>query len=430
MRLHPSYKNALIRDFGREKAQEIVNAYDYKAVHGLRINPLKAIPVDFEGRQSLINPEVFIADNYSQTVTHPYHHAGCYYIQDPSATTPVLALDVQYQDIVLDMCAAPGGKTTQILSKLTTGFLISNEVDGKRNQRLVANLDRWGAENCVVVQASTNKLAEEFPNTFDKILLDAPCSGEGLYRRTPEFALEYKEETIIALSKLQRELLEDAYRMIKNDGVIVYSTCTLNLVENEGVIQQFLETHSECYLEPYSLNTAEAGYGQLGNQVMRFFPNTLGEGHFVARIRIRKNEDSQSLHFHDANIQSIDLYDRVLEGNFRKRDTHLYGLKSRGFLKTSLKVTRDGVHMGEFKKNFFDYHHALSQSVSFADDFDHVELNLEQAYRYLYGHPIPTSVKGIHCVNYDNHSLGFVKGDGKRGNNRYPKGIRNKFDTY
>ncbi|MBK2403398.1 hypothetical protein GTU75_00555 [Erysipelothrix rhusiopathiae] len=431
MKLTADYKEMLIESFGEAQFQKIVEAYQMDSVHGLRLNPLKPCTLPFSGTESLINHQILIPDDYAKTVTHPLSHAGCYYIQDPTATTPVTALHVEPHDIVLDLCAAPGGKTTQILSTLTTGFLISNEIDSKRNIKLQHNYDRWGSERGVVTQMDTDDLVHILANTFDKVLLDAPCSGEGLYRRTPDFALEYKKSEALRFSVLQKHLLENAFTACIDGGVIVYSTCTLNFHENEHVILSFLEEHPECQLEVVDLPEKNDGYLGLGNKVSRYFPSKDGEGHFIARIRVSKsNKERHQLKFGKHKPTPFDCFDRTLVGNIKERAGKLYGLRHRGFLEEPLHITRDGVFMGEIKKNRIEYSHTLAQSLNFTDAFEHLELDLESAYRYLYGHPVRTPIQGMHCVTYKGHVLGFVKGDGKKGNNRYPKGLRNNFESY
>lgn len=431
MKLTADYQKMLIESFGEPQYQKIIAAYQMDSVHGLRLNPLKPCVLPFSGTASRIDPTILIPDDYAKTVTHPLSHAGCYYIQDPTATTPVSALRVEPNDIVLDLCAAPGGKTTQILSALTTGFLISNEIDSKRNIKLQHNYDRWGSERGVVTQMDTDELVDKLNNTFDKVLLDAPCSGEGLYRRTPDFALEFKNSEALRFSRLQKQLLENAFRACVDGGVIVYSTCTLNFHENEQVILSFLEEHPKCQLEPVDLSEKSSGYLGLGEQVARYFPSKEGEGHFIARIRVYKENTSRHLlNFGINEPSSFNCFDRKLVGNIQEKSGKIYGLRHRGFLDEPLHITRDGVFIGEIKKNRIEYSHTLAQSLNFTDVFEQLELDLETAYRYLYGHPINTTIKGIHCVTYQGHVLGFVKGDGKKGNNRYPKGLRNKFESY
>lgn len=430
MKLNPQYKSMLESTFGADLSHQIEEAYNLESVHGYRMNSLKMVNPFENDIPSPLNSDVYLPNQYSRLVTHPFHHAGGYYIQDPSASMPVVALNLQPTDRVLDLCAAPGGKSTYILTKISEGFLVANEVDSKRNQKLCHNFDRWGHENVVVIQNSTEQIAKALPNSFDKVLLDAPCSGEGLFRRDPEFALEYQPQNAMGFAKLQKELLEDAYQCVKDGGTLVYSTCTLNLHENEGVIKHFLENHPECSLIPLNLPEGREGYEDFGKSVTRYFPSADAEGHFIAALKIHKHESENELTFKPFKESSFDFFDRKIEGHFISKGDFVYGLKNRGAFKSSLNIKRDGVLMGVMKKKHFDYDHALSQSVSFKNDFESIELSLEDAYRYLYGHPINTPIKGIHCVTYNGLSLGFVKGDGKRGNNRYPKGLRNRFEDY
>lgn len=430
MEINKDFETMLEKTLGEEIQQKILKAYDLEPVRGIRFNSKKYSENPFEGYPSPLNSEIFIPKNYSKTVTHPLHHAGAYYIQDPSATTPVVALGLEPRDIVLDLCAAPGGKSTYILDKITDGFLISNDIDFKRNQKLVHNMDRWGHENVTVINTNTAAIAKEWPSTFDKVLLDAPCSGEGLYRRDRGFAKSYKYETAYEFASLQKELIQDAYSAVKHGGIIVYSTCTLNALENEGVVNDFLDKHPLCYLEDAELTGGYKGLMGLDKSV-RFIPDENGEGHFVARIRINKEvEEVNELTFKSFSPSVIELDKCQFEGNFKTVGEAIYGLKTRGFLKTKLPITRDGVLLGYKKKSHFEFEHALSQSINFKDSFNHLEVGLEDAYKYLYGYQIESNIKGLFCVTYGSHSLGFAKGNGIQANNRYPKGLRNKFLTY
>ncbi|QIK57503.1 hypothetical protein G7059_06435 [Erysipelothrix sp. HDW6A] len=425
-----SYKDMLLNLAGAELTHKILEAYQFEPIRGIRFNSQKYVENPFPGVKSRLNDEVWIADAYAATVTHPFHHAGCYYIQDPSATTPVLALDLNESDIVLDMCAAPGGKSTYILDKIPHGFLISNDIDKKRNLKLCENLDRWGVENVVVVCNESKDLVEEFESVFDKVLLDAPCSGEGLFRKDKDFMEHYDSSTAFKMAAIQKELLIDAYHCVKDNGVIVYSTCTLNDVENELVILDFLSKYPSCELETLNFENSYPGYHGLGTKVTRYFPNEDGEGHFVARIRVHKASSHNELQFSKIKYKKFQLESLKLHGNFRTIGSKQYGTRNRGFLKTSLNVMKDGTLISDDKGRYYDVNHALSQSIVFAEDIPSYECSLEEAYRYLNGQQLNLKLKGFYCIKYLGNSLGFIKGDGKRANNRYPKHLRNRFETY
>ena len=430
MNINKDFEKMLLETFGESLKSKILSAYALEPVRGIRFNKEKFADNPFLGNKSELNDEIFIPSNYAQSVTHPLHHAGVYYIQDPSASTPVVALQLDESDIVLDMCAAPGGKSTYILNHIPKGFLISNDIDSKRNQKLVHNMDRWGHENVSVVNTDTSSIAKEWPSTFDKVLLDAPCSGEGLYRRDRAFASSYKFDTAYEFASLQKKLLEDAYSACKHLGIIVYSTCTLNAIENEGVLEDFFNNHPECYLEDTGLKGGNPGLNGL-SRALRYVPDEHGEGHFIARIKVIKEKtEANQLIFKAFNKTSLELDKIIFEGCFKTVGEAVYGLKSRGFLKTKLPITRDGVLFGYKKKSHFEFDHALSQSVAFKNDFKQLELSLEDAYKYLYGYQIETAQRGLFCVTFKSHSLGFAKGNGNQANNRYPKGLRNKFLTY
>ncbi|CAM3574143.1 methyltransferase RsmF C-terminal domain-like protein [Erysipelothrix urinaevulpis] len=416
--------------FSKDRLDQLKFDLERPAIYGVRLNPYKVIQIDdIEGELSLLNENVFIPKEYKPMVHHPYHHAGAYYIQDPSSSLPVEYLDLKPNDVVLDMCAAPGGKSSQILSSIPNGFLIANEIDSKRNKKLQTNLGRWGVENYVVTQEDGRSLSLKLNNCFDKILLDAPCSGEGLIRRKKDYTFSYDEKRVQAFANLQQELLESAYQLAKNQATIVYSTCTLNAIENEDVLKQFLTLHPECKLEPIEHPFKEPGLNGF-HQAARFFPSQHGEGQFMAKIKIYKNESSQELHFKPGKEEKRLIEAIEFEACFEERNQKLYGLKTRGFLDEPLAITQDGTEIASIKKNRFDFHHNVSQSLYFQTNFPIHNCTHSQAYHYLNGQTVASELKGYCVMSYKGLVLGLGKGNGKHINNRYPKQLRNRFLNY
>ena len=193
---------------------------------GLRINLKKADKDEFN---HLDKPSRFCKESYyvdKPLGNHPLHICGCFYLQEPSASSAVEVLDVKEDDYVLDLCAAPGGKSTQIASHLKNGYLVSNEIDSKRAQILLSNMERMGVKNMAVTNTSVDRLAKVFHNCFDKILVDAPCSGEGMIKKHDAALNHWSIENIKLCAARQKEILEYAYSMLKPNGILVYSTCT------------------------------------------------------------------------------------------------------------------------------------------------------------------------------------------------------------
>ncbi|AMC94598.1 hypothetical protein AOC36_11625 [Erysipelothrix larvae] len=427
MELHAEFIKMIYKEFDDETATMILKAYDkHDPVRGIKLNTNKPINLPFSYKPSLLNEEILIPDDYKIAVVHPFHHAGCYYIQDPSATLPVKALNPKPHDLVLDMCSAPGGKTTQILNAVNEGFLISNEVDYNRALKLVGNVERWGVENCCVVNHDGRSLPKYFSNTFDKIVLDVPCSGEGLYRKQPKHALNFNMKTIFELAQLQGELLEAAYQCSVDGAHIVYSTCTLNPYENEEVVIRFLEKHPECVLIDHGLKQAQPGIRNLGNKGARFYPSEDGEGHFVAKIRVKKETKRNTLTFKKYKSSTIEINKMKFTGHIIKHNDKIKCLKDRGPLDTDAHVIHDGTMIAIEKKGRYEFTQSCVYVPYLTQDIPKIAVDLNQAYQYLYGLSVDNPKTGYYLVTYQNQCLGFIKGQ----NNKYPKGLRNRFERY
>ena len=257
----------------------------------LRLNPLRAGaeaaaapwtdgPVPWAAMGRYLAPLAAGAPRPGVSIAHA---AGAFYLQEASAMAPAAALDVRPGEVVLDLCAAPGGKSTQLAAALgNQGVLVSNDPEPSRARALAGNLERMGAANAVVVNALPHRLAARWPERFDAILVDAPCSGEGMFRRDPDARAEWSPAAPAGCAKRQAEILDRAAEMLKPGGRMVYSTCTFNGVENEGSVRAFLERHPDFAPEDFSL----PGVGAARQGMLRLFPHRLrGDGHFVARLR-------------------------------------------------------------------------------------------------------------------------------------------------
>ena len=262
---------------------------------GLRLNPMKPLPADHPLHSDLLEPVPWhdggwYLHNDSTLGAHPLHEAGAYYIQEPSAMTAVSVLNPQPGERVLDLCAAPGGKSTQIAGMLAgEGLLVCNEPVPSRAKILSRNIERMGIRNALVVSADPDQLCAKWQNCFDAILVDAPCSGEGMFRRHPETRLEWDEQSPAGCAARQTRILNAAVQMLKPGGRLVYSTCTLNLVENEQVVSQLLDEHSELICVPFSLPVGQgenAAVMEAPDGMLHLYPHQFkGEGHFVAQVR-------------------------------------------------------------------------------------------------------------------------------------------------
>ena len=317
--------------------------------HGLRLNTSKITEDEFN---ELINwqPAMkrvewcssgFYYDEAKYRVTKsPYYYAGLYYVQEPSAMLPASILPIEKGDRVLDLCAAPGGKSTQLAVKLNgTGFLFANDISNTRAKALLKNLELFGMPNIAVTCESHEKLCESFPEFFDKILVDAPCSGEGMFRREPAMVNSWLEKGPDYYANIQADILEHAYNMLKPGGMLLYSTCTFSPCENEGNIIKLLGNHMDAELVPIEI-TEGMRHGLCdeilnkfnifpdethGNNILtgcaRIFPNDgLGEGHFAALIHKRiMDSDSSGSTKNNINIFPDNSKDRKAILNLNKK---------------------------------------------------------------------------------------------------------------
>ncbi|QWU18079.1 NOL1/NOP2/sun family putative RNA methylase [Paenibacillus sophorae] len=260
---------------------------------GIRVNTLK-IAVDELQRISPYRLEPipwcstgFYTIEGARPGKHPYYHAGLYYIQEPSAMAPVELLGVLPGDRVLDLCAAPGGKSTQIAAKLQgQGMLISNDLHPERTKALAKNLELCGARNAVVLNESPERIAAAFPGFFDRILIDAPCSGEGMFRKDEDMVRQWDENTPTKYAGMQREILQAAALALRPGGTLVYSTCTFSPEENEGSIAEFLAGHPQFSVVPAGGTGSFAPGLEPLPGTARLWPHKVkGEGHFIAVLR-------------------------------------------------------------------------------------------------------------------------------------------------
>lgn len=269
-------------------------------VAGLRVNPAKT---NLQLLQSQLQIEFHslpwtargVAIQESQGLgKHPYHKAGLYYIQEPSAMVPVAVLDPQPGERVLDLCAAPGGKTTQIQSRMTNkGLLIANDANPKRVLALAKNLERWGGRNTAVTCETPRRLSEHLEGFFDRVLVDAPCSGEGTFRSDPGEIKKWSPEFSQRCCRIQDEILWFAGKLVRPGGVLVYSTCTFNQDENEGTISRFLGVNPDFSIDPikpisgYSPGIDLKGQPEVDfSGTVRIWPHlTKAEGHYIAQLR-------------------------------------------------------------------------------------------------------------------------------------------------
>lgn len=342
---------------------------------------------------------------------------------------PVTLLDPQPGERICDLCAAPGGKSTQIAGRMGgEGFLLCNEINPKRAKILSRNVERLGIANALVTNEHPQRLAERFPGFFDRVLIDAPCSGEGMFRKEEAAVTDWSPETVQMCANRQREILHSGAAMVRPGGRLVYSTCTFAPEENEETVASFLAEHPDFYPEP-----VEAPWFVCGeNASVRLWPHKLlGEGHFAAVLR-RKGQPEEE----DDRPGSSQKLPRLWEDFARQLGITLPEGKPVTFGQSlywapaelpelhGLRVLRPGLELGEVKKDRFVPAHALALWLTDAKNVQDYCADSPQMAAYLHGETVPSSVPGWCLVRVDGYSIGWGKGDGKLLKNHYPKGLR------
>lgn len=430
-----------------------MKSYEESNYVGIRINTLKISPEEFEKISPFELQRIpwttngYYVQGDAQPAKHPYYYAGLYYIQEPSAMTPAAALPVEEGDYVLDMCAAPGGKSTELAAKLKgTGVLVSNDISSTRARALVKNLSLFGAKNALVTCENPGKLSNYFPEYFDKILVDAPCSGEGMFRKDPSLIKSWEELGVEHFVTIQKEIILEAAKMLKPGGIMVYSTCTFSPEENEGAIMHLLEHFKEFRILDMNLydgfdhghpEWVENGTSDL-NKCVRIWPHKVaGEGHFVALLQKGEPQPEKKkvkkMDTIKISEEATEFLKQITDKRYRKNlqmvGESLFSLPDGLGKLDGLYVLRSGVYLGDIKKNRFEPGQALALVLS-KDEFPCcIDLNVEdeRVIRYLKGETIEvedTKGKGYHLVCVDGYPLGFGKLSKGTLKNKYLPGWR------
>lgn len=303
MELPIEFQERMQRLLGEEEYSAYLKSFSRAAHSALRVNTGKISVEEFReltGWKLWPVPWVangFYYEDVSHPAKHPHYYAGLYYLQEPSAMTPASRLPVRKGDRILDLCAAPGGKATELAARLgNTGMLLANDISHSRAKALLKNLEMQGAENILVTSEDPERLAALYPETFDGILLDAPCSGEGMFRKEKSMIEYWKEHGPEYYVPIQRKLIRQAERMLRPGGYLLYSTCTFSTEENEGVIEEFLSEYPDmelCPVTPYQGFSPGVSEGEADlSECVHIFPHRMeGEGHFLALLRKKGEQD-------------------------------------------------------------------------------------------------------------------------------------------
>lgn len=427
-------------------------------VNGLRCAPQEfAAAVDFGLEPSPFCDAAFLlTDPQLRPGRHAYHHAGVFYVQEPSASVPAGLLGVRPGERVLDLCAAPGGKTSQLAAALRgEGLLVANEYVAARAGVLKSNLERMGVTNALVLNESTARVAAAFPAFFDKVLVDAPCSGEGMFRKESVAVTQYDQPLLDRCAALGAEILENAAAMLAPGGILVYSTCTFAPGEDEGQIAAFLARHPEFTL----CDLSGCGFGQPGEAnrtgdyplqaeyCRRIWPCDGGEGHFMAKLQKAadapavelprgKNGKGKGGKTPRVDAKALQAWQSFAKELFPTLAGQPIAVVGDGFLleppallpAAKLHVLRAGVPVGRAAKGRFEPAHALFMAYG-AQCTNCEELTLAdpRTAAWLRGEEIEaqTAQNGWCAVLVDGFPLGGGKASGGRIKNHYPKALRN-----
>ncbi|MBO5906689.1 MAG: hypothetical protein J6Q85_00860 [Clostridia bacterium] len=434
-------------------------ALDGPSVKGVRVNLIKTSKETFK---STFNGELspisyidtgFIPDMQSGLGQLPEHHAGMFYSQDPGAMATVCSASISEGEYVLDACAAPGGKSSHVAEIIgDTGFLLANEYVPKRAKIIVGNFERLGIKNAVVTSLDTAEIAKMFSAFFDTVICDAPCSGEGMFRKYDAALTEWSEDNVRECAERQITILSNCAKTVKPGGKLLYSTCTYSIEENEGVIDAFLDTHPDFYLVPVGdeiVSVTSDGIIPEGSchtniaLTRRFYPHkSSGEGQYIAQLKRRDDiyEEPRILYKDSAKEISraeAELVLKFLKENFKKAPDGRFIKQGDGIALANSKIPippysvfMPGVMLGEIRGKIFFPHHQLFSA--FGGNMKRVE-NLKKgdprAIKYLTGEEIEAkevSGSGYVAVCYEGAVLGGGKLSGGKIKNHYPKGLRLK----
>ena len=442
----------------QDEYDAFLRGYQNPLRRGLRVNTAKISLNDFLNIfPHTLEPSPFAQNSFYLDAEHkagsdPLHHAGAYYMQEPSAASAVTVLSPQLGERILDLCAAPGGKSTQIATCIgDTGLLWSNEFVSSRARILQQNLERWGVRNQVVSSRDTGPLCEGLRDYFDAVLVDAPCSGEGMFRKEPQALTEWSLDNIHLCAARQDEILNNAAKAVKPGGRIVYSTCTFAPEENEGAVYRFLTNHPDFSLEPISVDWGCAGFSAERirpfcpdvdarfdlTYCRRILPQHGGEGHFIALLH-RNTTDLPV---------SIDAYDFPTKDSQRQAAESLYrecfqdpadgifvtfGDQVRLLPKelpncNGLGVLSAGVAVATVCKNRLEPAHSIFVASQASNCKQTLDLSLADSRltAFLHGEEIPCEEQsGWTAVCVSGIPVGFGKASNGKLKNRYPKGLR------
>lgn len=442
-----------------EEYEEYLASFENDAYQGLRVNTAKISVEEFlKISPYALSPVPWCTNGFyyeksEKPAKHPYYFGGLYYIQEPSAMTTASLLPIEEGDIVLDICAAPGGKSTELAAKLHgTGLLVSNDISNSRAKALLKNVEVFGVGNVLVTSEPPNVLANRFPAFFDKILIDAPCSGEGMFRKQNNMTKAWEQNGVDLFVGLQRSILKEAVTMLKPGGKIIYSTCTFSKEENEQSIEYLLSLDETLHLVELPMfegfDQGHPDWGLTGNEELtkcrRLWPHRInGEGHFVAMVeKALDNGFHSSVSAYQFSKEKLsneaEAFIDAINYPFDKKrfdvqkERVFYIPEQMPYVK-GLRILRCGLYMGDMKKNRFEPSQSLAMFLK-ANAFPntvHIPCEDERVVKYLKGETIELKeneeqmvTDGICLICVDDYPLGFGKLNRGTIKNKYLPGWR------
>lgn len=393
----------------------------------LKISPFTLTPIPW-------TENGFYYSHDDQPSQHPFYDAGLYYLQEPSAMLPAQIMPIKKDDIVLDHCAAPGGKTTQLALKASV--LFSNDISSSRQKATLRNVEKFGLTNTVVCSEDAADLAVHFENCFDRILIDAPCSGEGMFRKDPSLIKSWVEHDSSYYAPIQKSIVENALKMLKDGGTIVYSTCTFSPQENEEIIAYMLNLCPELRLMPIEKHCAgfAQGIGKGFENCVRLYPHRInGEGHFAALLKKDGTHVSTAPSTVPSKINNRsfkEFMNMIRPGLFDDNLTVINNMIIRTPIPElpRIRYQRSGLLLGTVENSLFEPSQHLAMALKKDDFAQTISLKADdiRVRKYLKGETIEydSTYKGWVLICVEDYPLGFGKIANRKIKNKLPKGYQ------
>lgn len=429
----------------KEEYEKLLQSYQEEPNRSIRLQLEKITPKEWEKINPFkTNPIPIVQGGYyiedQKIGNHPYHHAGLFYVQEPSAMLPSNLITIKKDAQILDLCAAPGGKTLALSNQVPNGFVLANEINYKRARKLLSNVERLGLKNVIISSMKPYDLQKQYQGYFDVILIDAPCSGEGMFRKDEKAIKEWSKEKVEEISSIQETILSQAATMLKENGYLIYSTCTFNLQENEQQIIKFLKKQSfEIVKLPSSLNP----YTKEGiiidphyhtNQAKRCYPFLYGEGQFMIVLQKKETHCLPRIEnqLQELSQEESKIVQEFMKDNLKSNQYHIKKYQNNIIIVPSINIEIPKltllscfVKMGEINKNRFIPHHQFIKA--YGTDFKNqcnLAINDIRIIAYLKGEEIKAKVEdGYGVILVDEYPLGLFKAKNQTLKNHYPKGL-------